>query len=288
MDDWDAQLQQLMRAQIVARKSEEIKNLLHNLHFPDDPDLEQRLKQIKAAQNPPLEAAAPLLTALAQMPELSQAFGGSDDVEAWRELLKREVAGFQRLGQRANIDGKHLTVASYCLCTALDEAANCSEWGGANEAGDVGPWSREMLAQYHHGDTDGGVKFFLLLGHLATGAPDQYRDLLEVMYRILGLGFEGRYRTGADGLQNLRTIRQRLFAIIAAGREPLPQALSPHAQVQSEGGRKRRRGIPLRVSVTVMALVLLAQFGWYKYQFAMQTRQLTERITAIGKIMAPR
>ena len=56
--------------------------------------------------------------------------------------------------------------------------------------------------------------------------PRQYRDLIELFYVCLALGYEGRYREGEGGRLALAQIRSRLYGIIAARRPPAGGALS--------------------------------------------------------------
>jgi type VI secretion system protein ImpK len=170
------------------------------------------------------------------------------------------------------------------VVTALDEAANSTKWGGGTEKGEVGPWASGMLAQFRHGDIDGGRKFFLLVGRLMTAQPEQHRDLLEVLYHILSLGFQGQYRTDPDGQQYLATIRKRLDALITAGREPVPLALSPHLQGVPPDRFQVLRSIPVWVSATFMALGVLGTFGYYKYQLSILRGQVVANIVAIGNM----
>src|SRR5205085_9024582 len=70
---------------------------------------QERLSAINAAQNPLLEAAQPLLRALADMPaELEP-----DGVTVFHRLLEREVVTFQSLCSNAQIKHEHVVAASY-------------------------------------------------------------------------------------------------------------------------------------------------------------------------------
>ncbi|WP_230413961.1 type VI secretion system protein TssL, long form [Collimonas silvisoli] len=242
-----------------------------------------RLARIKIARNPLLEAAKPLLLTLAQMPKtLDQA----TEVPVFRQLLEREVIGFQSLCGKADIKRAHVTTASYCLCTALDEAANSTHWGGSQHAGEVGAWSSQMLASTFHGDVDGGKKFFLLIGRLAT-QPEEHIDLLELMYHILCLGFEGQYSTDPNGRRQLETIRHRLLTMLTASREAVPRELSAHWQGQGVGKFKLLRSIPVWTTASLLALLLFGLFAWYKYQLMVQGNAVEADIVAIGKMTPP-
>lgn len=254
-----------------ARASEAQDTRKDNFQPPVDPDT--RLAQVRAAANPLLEAAQPLLRALADMPASLAPEGA---IEVLRELLNREVQAFQLLCDKANLPWKHMAAARYCLCTALDEAANRTDWGGG------GIWATKSLLITFEGEVDGGEKFFLLIGRMAND-PQEYAHVLEVLYRILGLGFEGRYSIVDDGRRHLDRIRQRLLTLISGTREAVPQSLSPHWRGEAAGKLHLLRNIPVWATFCVLGLVLFGLFTWYKYQLLVTSHDLEKRIVAIGK-----
>lgn len=246
-----------------------------------EPPLAARLAAVKAAQNPLLEAAQPLLRALADTPVHLDA----DLVTVLHRLLEREVTTFQALCNDAEIRHEHAVAASYALCTALDEAVNSTEWGGGKDGG-AGVWAVKQLAAHFHGDTKGGDKFFLLVGRLAA-SPQEHTDLLELMYQILGLGFEGRFSTETNGRRQLETVRHRLFTLLASARGDVPTNLSPHWKGVGAGKFRLLRSVPVWVTVVLLALVLLGLFAWYKYQLLHTSEDVQQRIAAIGQMRPP-
>lgn len=246
-----------------------------------EPSTRERLAAVNAAQNPLLEAAQPLLRALADMPvEL-----GAEGVIVFHRLLEREVATFQSLCSSAQIKHEHVVAASYSLCTALDEAANSTEWGGG-QGGEAGVWAVRQLAAQFHGDTKGGDKFFLLVGRLAA-SPQEHTNLLELMYQILGLGFEGRFSTASNGRRQLETIRHRLLTLLASARGDVPHDLSPHWKGVGAGKFRLLRSIPVWVTASLLAMALLGLFAWYKYRLVQGAIDVEQRIVAIGKMQPP-
>jgi type VI secretion system protein ImpK len=246
-----------------------------------EPPAQERLAAIVAAQNPLLEAAQPLLRALADMP----ATLGTQGVPLFHRLLEREVASFQAICSNAQVRHEHVVAASYSLCTALDEAANSTEWGGG-KGGEAGIWAGQQLAAKFHGDTKGGDKFFLLVGRLAA-SPQEHIDLLELMYQILGLGFEGRFSTAANGRRQLETVRHRLFVLLGTARGDVPQDLSPHWRGVGAGKFRLLRSVPVWVTVSLLTLVLFGLFAWYKYQLLRMSADVEQRIAAIGRMHPP-
>lgn len=249
------------------------------LHLPPGADAAQRLTDIQAARNPFLTASGPMLRALADMPADLEKQG----MKGLQAVLEEEVKTFTRLCDQANLRREHMLAVRYALCTALDEAASLRPWGGGT--GDsTGPWSEHALLQTFHQEGDGGNKVFLLIGRLAAN-PQEHLPVLEVMLHILGLGFMGHYRTQTDGPRMVETIRNRLYTLLAAAREPVSRELSPHWQGVVAGKFRLLRSVPVWVSATLLALLLLGLFAWYKYQLVYETQIVEKRIRDIGKQM---
>ncbi|WP_318371749.1 type VI secretion system protein TssL, long form [Enterobacter sp.] len=242
----------------------------------DGPDIRLRLAEISAAANPLLAAARPLLCALAQMPEkLDAGF-----VEHYRTLLEREVHLYQTLCDQANLRREHVLAVRYCLCTALDEAANKTMWGRR------GIWAGKSLLVIFHGESEGGIKLFQIIGRLASGFQE-HGDVLEVIYHILGLGFEGRYSVRPDGRKQLDDIRQQLLTQLSQRRDPVTQVLSPGFQGSVAGRLRRIRRVPVWLSGGLALLVMLTLFGLYSHRMTVQTETVQQRIDAIGKNLPP-
>jgi len=246
-------------------------------------EINRRLAQIQIAGNPLLEAAKPLLLALAQLPR--QTFPHTDQVTVFHKLLEREVISFHELCNRTNIKREHVVAASYALCSALDEFANHTDWGGSKDGG-AGIWSTQMLASQFHSDTRGGEKIFLLIGRLA-GNPTQHLDLLEVMFRILALGVEGQYSNRPNGKRDVDAIRAHLYMLLSKERESVPLPLSPNWKGEAEGRLGLLRSVPVWVTASILTLAAFGLFSWYKYQLLTQANTLEEQIAAIGKMTPP-
>lgn len=241
----------------------------------------QRLSAVRAANNPLLEASRVLLRAQADMPEK---LGSKHAVATLRTLLEQELRLFLKLCEQANIRRDHMVGARYCLCTALDEAAMQTAWGKGGNSGVE--WITNGLATIFHEDRQGGDKVYLLIGRLLA-EPQEHRDLLEVIYRILSLGFEGRYRHEADGRRRHDAVRQRLYNEITSQRAPVPVALSPHWQSGVKGKRLSFYDFPVWITVAVLSVTLLGFFGWFKYQLLGHGAEVQKQIADIGRMTPP-
>ncbi|CAB3772173.1 hypothetical protein GQ57_32515 [Burkholderia sp. MSh2] len=239
-----------------------------------------RLAAVEQAPNPLREAARPLLRALADMPDHLVA----EETFALRDLLEQEVRTFQKLCEQANIRRDHTIGARYCLCTALDEAATQTTWGKGESSGIE--WIKGGLATTFHEDRQGGEKVYLLIGRLLA-EPREHRDLLEVIYEILSLGFEGRYRGDANGKRKHDAVRQRLYSEITAQRGIAPTALSPRWQSDVKGKRASFHDFPVWITVAFLSVLLLGLFGWFKYELMSRSAGMEKQIANIGRMTPP-
>jgi len=236
-----------------------------------------RLAAVRDARSPLLEAARPLLRALADMPDALHAAAAVD----LRLLLKQEVHAFTQLCEQAGIRRDHLIGARYCLTTALDSAAAHTSWGIDSEAGAA--WAKDTLTTDSNDDLQGGDKVFLLIGRLLT-EPHEHIDLLHLIYRILSLGFMGRYAHEADGARKHEVVRQRLYAEIRARRTPVPPALSPHASSDAQVRRMSLVEFPAWLTVGLLAVLLAGLFGYCKYQLVTRTQAIEPRIAELARV----
>lgn len=204
-----------------------------------------------ALLNPLVSAAGKLLVLIGKLRNMVQ----PRDVAALRNSAAEAVNQFDAQARRAGIGNETVLAARYVLCTALDEAVANTPWG--TQAG----WNKQSLLVQFHNEAWGGEKVFQLLAKLAQDVPT-HRQLLELIYSVLALGFEGRYRVIDNGRSQLDSVRQRLADLIAKDRPPLEAELSPHWRGQGAGNVRLRDSLPLWVVGALFLLVLaLAWFG---------------------------
>jgi type VI secretion system protein ImpK len=153
--------------------------------------------------NPLVACANPLLSLVPQL----RSTPSLPDPAGLRESLANGVRSFEQAATRAGIPRESVIAARYILCTFLDETAASTPWGGG------GVWSTDTLLVRFHNETWGGEKVFLLLSKLAED-PRRNRDLLELIYVCLALGFEGRYRVLDNGRAQLEQLRERLYQML--------------------------------------------------------------------------
>lgn len=237
--------------------------------------VQQRVAKVLASSTPLLEAAQPLLRALSEMPAH---IGDVSQVHILKQSLKNEITLFSVVCDEADISWKKMAIVRYCLCTALDEAAHTMSWGM------MAGWSQSNLLNHFEGDNDGGNKFFLLVGRLSM-SPHEYADGLEVLLRILGLGFEGRYSIIEDGDRQLTKIRQGLLTLLQSTRDTIPPALSPHGLIAHQNRRRRGIFVPVRVSMLLCGFLIVATFIGCKYFLSVPESDLLKRMAALQRVV---
>lgn len=221
-------------------------------------------------RSPLVAAANPLLNLLYQIRTLAY----NTNPDALKDYLIQEVREFEARARARAVSTEHVMAARYCLCTALDEAAAYTPWGGS------GVWSRKSLLVIFHNETWGGEKFFQLLAKLEQ-SPVQHIDLIELMYYCMALGFEGRFRVVSDGRSELEALRRRTARVIETVRGVPEKALSVHWRGTALPRPRLWRVVPLWVTGALSALVAIAVFSLFTFWLAGRSDQTFLAISAL-------
>ena len=194
-----------------------------------------RLVAVSAAVSPLFEAAGSLLDALPVLSRMREQLDSARADKLHRQLVS-EVASFQSICQDAGLPYEHIVIASYALCTALDESASAALRGPIDKPSlrpeaepTTSAWMAHSLAVRFHGDAKGGDKIFRLVGR-ALIEPDTHIDLLELFFVILRLGFEGVYRHASNGRREMERIQHRIHDLVNTQRRDGPADLLAHWQ----------------------------------------------------------
>ncbi|WP_241293890.1 type IVB secretion system protein IcmH/DotU [Burkholderia stabilis] len=240
-------------------------------------DEQTRLAAVLGHRNALLEASRVLLRAFVDMPALISI--GHD--ERLRDLLMDEVRVFERLCVRANIRDEHMIGARYCLCTALDEAAMRALAARGDTSASVA-WASGALTQRIGEDNQGGSKIYALSLRLLKDDADHW-PLLEVIYRIFSLGFEGWYSHGRTFGAHDR-VRERIYNAIAVHLPPVPDALSPHARTISADRRTSYFEIPVWMSVALLSVTLCALYAFCRIELGAQADDVQRQLANIARV----
>jgi type VI secretion system protein ImpK len=218
----------------------------------DGPDVAADFPRATTGLNPLVALANEVL---ALVPPL-RATARHPDPGALKEQLSQAIRDFERRARAQGLAPERVMAARYILCTVLDEAAADTPWGGS------GGWSKQSLLATFHNETFGGEKVFQLMARLAENVPAN-RDLLELIYACLSIGFEGRYRVASGGGAQLDAIRDRLAGLLRQARGDYPRALSEHWARIVRGRNPLASWLPLWVTGASMAgLLTLVYLGF--------------------------
>jgi type VI secretion system protein ImpK len=196
------------------------------------------------------------------------------DVVALRNQLAQGIRDFSARAASAGVAAERVMAARYVLCTMIDEAAADTPWGGS------GLWAQHSLLAMFHNEVFGGEKVFQLMARLAQ-QPDANRDLLELIYAALVLGFEGRYRVIDNGPAQLAAVRDRLAQILKQQRGDHPAALAQHWQGHSVQRRAALSWLPLAATAALAALVLVAVHLGFSYSLGERSDPVYSQIQSL-------
>lgn len=158
-------------------------------------------------------AAMPLILLMLQLKNLTTA---PTDVAKIYQQAQQEINIFTH-SMQLQYPSSTVLAASYCLCSAVDEAILSTNWGAHSQ------WMQHTLLSAIHQETWGGERFYLILKTM-TEMPANHLDLLELLFALLSVGFEGQYFNDQTGIHE--EIRHSLFNLIVQHRPILQKTFT--------------------------------------------------------------
>ena len=175
--------------------------------------------------------------------------------------VQRLMLESEQRSRQGEISPEDYDLARFAVSAWIDEAILGSAWEEKNQ------WQSEQLQRLYYQTTDAGEIFFDRLNELG---PHQ-RDVREVYYLCLAMGFSGRYCNEGDDLllSQLRTSNLKLLTgsgLSALEKSQLfPEAYPPDSPDEAvSGGRFRFSGFTL---LCLGAPVILFVFLFIIYHF---------------------
>jgi type VI secretion system protein ImpK len=131
------------------------------------------------------------------------ASAGQMPFEQVKADVNRLFAQSESTARRGPYPPEDVSLARFAVCAWVDEAILSSTWAHRTL------WQREQLQRIHFNTTDAGEEFFEKLNGLGL----HQRDVREVYYLCLALGFMGRYCNKGDEflLDQLKTSNLKLL-----------------------------------------------------------------------------
>ena len=120
-----------------------------------------------------------------------------------KEEIRRLLFDSEALVSRGLVPRDDYELARFAVCAWIDEAILDSSWLQKQR------WLSDQLQRFYYNTADAGEQFFQRL----DGLGPQQREVREVYYLCLALGFSGRYCQPGDGhrLEQIRTANLKLL-----------------------------------------------------------------------------
>ncbi|WP_077731006.1 type IVB secretion system protein IcmH/DotU [Methylocaldum sp. 14B] len=209
-------------------------------------------RQAVYGENPVVTAALSLLSLVSRL----RSTAVHQAVAELQQQLVSELRGFENRVLQQGVTQEHARIASYALCTLLDETVLNTPWGAQSN------WGHQSLLVIFHKEAWGGEKFFLFLEHLAR-QPAQNLNLIELFWLCLNLGLEGKYRIVQNGASQLERVRSELYQLIQRLRGDFERDLSIRWQGLKDVRNPIVRYVPIWViAAGAAALLVLVYLGF--------------------------
>lgn len=220
--------------------------------------------------NPFLLAATPLMTLMTQVHQCDT----PPNVDALYEQVVAEVNVFVEKLMRLGFAKTTVDCAAYCLCAAIDEAVLARDWGTQSR------WVQHSLLSIFKTETWGGERFYAIADQLSR-EPRKYIYVLEMIYVLLSLGFEGRFYGKQRMVRD--EVRNRLFHIIRQSRGKIEKALSVNwrdSKPQEQHAKKKNR-VRRFISITTLLIIIVGfSFNFLAYE---QAKPVFRHLAEVGK-----
>ena len=156
-------------------------------------------------------------------------------------------------------------LARFAVCAWVDEAILGSPWVQKNQ------WQREQLQRLFYQTTDAGEEFFEKLNSLGL----QQREVREVYYLCLALGFMGRFIKPGDATlieqlksSNLKILMERSVKLPSLENTDLfPEAYPP--ETEGRAYPKRRGQFPVLAVFALAGPIVFFGLLYFIYRFTL-------------------
>ena len=223
--------------------------------------------------NPLINAASTLIAVF----EKTRQSLSHPDVGGLHQRLVDEIKLFENKAREVGIRPEIVLSARYALCTTLDEMVLNTPWGAESA------WPQRTLLSIFHNETSGGEKFFQLFERMLE-QPVENLYILELMYILLSLGFEGKYRLIQRGRDTIEHLRDELFTTIRRQRGDYERSLSPSWQGLGKSGNSLAHYLPIWVAASIVGVVLLLAYSGFRVWLYDSSVPVIEKLDEIAQM----
>ena len=228
------------------------------------------VKRSRSHPNALVNAFSPLLEFA---PEMESALP-PENPEALRTRLLDELIRARDAAIAAGSSLERADQAAWVVAALLDDLALNTPWGGASA------WPRQPLVVMLRGDVDAGTQFFARLEELEQH-PNRDRELLELQYHCMALGFRGKYRVpGRSGDRSLNAVRVAAARFL---RDPDAEdaPLSPNWKGVIASDEPARFTVPIWVMAAAAAVLATAIHIALSMSLSSQAVELSALVRAL-------
>lgn len=228
------------------------------------------LQRARAHPNKLVDAFSPLLEFA---PELENALP-PDNPETLRTRLLEELVRARDAAVASGSSLDRADQAAWSVAALLDDLALNTPWGGASA------WPRQPLVVMLRGDVDAGSQFFSRLEELERH-PNRDKELLELQYLCMALGFRGKFRIpGRAGDRSINAVR------VAAARflrdaDAADAPLSPNWRGVVASDEPQRFVVPIWVMGVIAAVAATGIYVALSMALSNQATQLPALVRAL-------
>ena len=197
-------------------------------------------------------------------------------IDQLRQRLLSEVSGFENRILQSGVSAEHTRMASYALCSFMDETILNTPWGSQSN------WGHQSLLISFHKEAWGGEKFFDIIGMLVK-QPAQNLALIELTYLFLSLGFEGKFRILVGGGNALEKYRLELYQLIQRVKGDYERELSPRWQGLRDVRNALVRYVPLWVVGAVLGVALILAYIGFVLALNARSDRLFKELFELSK-----
>jgi len=181
------------------------------------------------------------------------------DATEFRKRVIKMLEKMEEDARKTGVSSVAVEEARFALVALLDEAVLNSAWPG-KDIWRVTPLQLELLKI-----NVAGEEFYKRLDRLRQNL-DENREVLEVYYDCLALGFEGRFKL--FGREKLEVLIGELSRELARGQGWNVEGLSPHGRRPDDFSEAVGEGVPMWVTAAFFvpgALLLVLVFALFAH-----------------------
>lgn len=169
------------------------------------------------------------------------------DLSDIRSQLSQAIQQFKNTLSHLEYPHEIILMSVFALSAWIDESIEKTPWGRKFQ------WSKNPLTEEVHDKINPTTHFFDILEY-ALLKPDQYIDVIELMYICLSLGFKGKYIKNSDKKELIK-IKNTTYQVIQSERNGYSEQLS-NITTRIEAYK------PLRREATPFIFILLFSFAF--------------------------